>query len=343
VRQPVRGRLQQLVPLAIGLAAVVALVVAVDPRAFAAAVRGFSVWAVPAVMGLCLSYYLLQGVRWWYLLRAVGVRLSLRDAVLLNFAGQSTGLLPLGELSRAVLVTEVTGVPFGAVVATVTVQELIYTLVIVAAAVPGALERQAVISGIGSALAGTVLVFVILTVPAVFRAVMAVVRRLPGVRRIAAQAEELQRDTVLLLRRWDTLVGTVLSVAGALVAISLFWLVVYSLRPGLLSWNEAAYVYAVSHIVGAITFSPGGLGSFEASTVGLLATLGVDLGTAAAAAVLVRAGDKGLATLMGFGAYAMARRRFTFAHVDLFGPPEKAPARARVDPDEAVAPGFSGP
>ncbi|HEY2703472.1 MAG TPA: lysylphosphatidylglycerol synthase transmembrane domain-containing protein [Candidatus Dormibacteraeota bacterium] len=305
----------------LGVAAIVTLIVALNPAQLARSVAGFRLWSIPGIIGLSMLYYLLQGLRWQPLLRAVGVRLPLGRTLLLNLAGQSTGLLPLGELTRAVLVSEATGGEFGAVVATITVQELVYTLIIVAAAVPGALGHRAAAGGIIAALVGTVVVLLILTNRALFRRVIGLVRRIPVVRGIVPQAEELQRDTVVLLRRWDTWVWSLLSLAGAIVAITLFWLVVDSLRPGFLSWQDAAFVYAVSHIVGAITLSPGGLGGFEASVAGLLIAVGADPGTAAAAALVQRAADKGLATLAGLIAFVFARRRYSFGGRDLFRHP----------------------
>lgn len=315
-----RRRATGLATFAVGVAAVVALVVAVDPRQFANAASRFDRRAIPAVVVLSLGYYVLQGVRWHFLLRAVGVPIALGDTVLLNLAGQSMGLLPFGELTRAVLVCEVCDAELGAVVATITIQELIYTLVIIAAAVPGALAHPGAGGGVVTALALTLLVFVILTVPAVFTAVRAVVAHLPLLRRYVADIDELQRDTVVLLRRWDTFAGSLLSVVGALMAISLFWLVVHSLDPGFLSWHDAAFVYAVSHVVGAITFSPGGLGSFEASTVGLLVAIGASVSLAAAAAVLQRGADKGLATVVGLVALLIARRRYHFKGLAALSP-----------------------
>jgi glycosyltransferase 2 family protein len=309
-----------MIPFTIGVAAVTALVIAVNPRDFANAASRFQVTAIPLVVSLGLGYYLLQGVRWHFLLRAVGIRIGIRETVLLNLAGQSTGLLPLGELTRAVLVCETKDAELGGVIATITVQELIYTLIIIAAALPGALEHHAAFGGILSALVATILVFVILTVPAVFRVVHAVVKRTPLLRHYVSDVEELQRDTVVLLRRWDTLGWSVLSVAGALMAISLFWLVVHSLQPGFLSWQDAAFIYAVSHIAGAITFSPGGLGSFEASTVGLLVAIGAPVSLAAAAALLERGADKGLATVAGIVAFLIARSRYQFRGLSALSP-----------------------
>lgn len=296
-------------PFLVGLAALVALVLAVNPSQLGHAIRGFSVAAIPAVLVLSISYYLFQGIRWYFLLRDDGVDIGMRDTVLLNLAGQSAALLPLGELTRALLVAEASRAALGSVVATVTIQELTYTLILIAAAVPGAFEYHAAIAPVLAALAATAAVFVILTVPPVFQAVRAVVSHTPMLGRLLHDVDRLQRDTVVLLRRPSTWTWSVISAVDALIAITLFWLVVHALAPGVVSWRAAAFVYAVSHVAGAISLIPGGLGAYEASVAGLLVAAGADLDVAAAAALIHRCADKGVNTLTGIVAYLVARRR----------------------------------
>jgi glycosyltransferase 2 family protein len=308
------------VPFGIGLAALAALIVAVNPRQMGTDAQRFSLIAVPFVVVLSLSYYVLQGVRWHFLLRSVGVRIKLGDTVLLNIAGQATGLLPLGELTRALLVSEAAQADLGTAVATITVQELIYTLLIIAAAVPGAFEHRAWAGAVLAALLFTVTVFVILTVNRVFRVVHRAVVRIPLLRRFSNDIDELHRETVVLLRNPETYTWSVLSMFGVLIAVTLFWLVVHSIAPGLLSWPEAAFVYAVSHVAGAVSFIPGGLGAYEASIAGLLVASGANIQVGATIAILHRGADKGLATVAGMIAYAVARRRHKFSGFGLFRP-----------------------
>jgi glycosyltransferase 2 family protein len=303
--------LRALLPYALGVATIVAFLLAVSPAAFAQAVSRFDRrWALP-VVSLCLLYYVGQGLRWQPLLRSVGIRLPLRDTVLLNLAGQSTGLLPGGELTRAVLVSKVAGVEVGAAIATITVQELVYSVIILGAAVPGAFQHRYAAVGVMVAFVGILAVTVILTVQPVFDAVLRVVRRLPLLRRASNDIEELQRDTVLLLHRWDTLGWSVVSVVQALVTITMFWIVIHAIAPGALSWPDAAFVYAVGHIAGAAALGPGGLGGFEAATIGMLVGVGVPFGVAVTGSLLQRVADKGLATVFGFAAYLVCRRRFS--------------------------------
>ena len=73
----------------------------------------------------------------------------------------------------------------------------------------------------------------------------------------------------MLLQRPDTLGWSVLSLAGAGVSVTLFWLVVMGVG-GDLSWPVTSFVLAASYVAGAISLIPGGIGAAEASVVGLL-------------------------------------------------------------------------
>ena len=304
-----RPQLRAIVFTALGVGGLLALVLALDPVSMGRAFLHFDPRYIPAVVGLSVSYYLLQGVRWHFLLRAGGIDLPLRRTLLLNQAGQSTGLLPAGELTRAVLVADEAGVHPGAVVGTVTVQELLYTLVLIAIAIPAAVTHRAVAAIIWVALAGVVAVLVLLTTPALWRRMSWLVRRTPVLRRLADEIDSLQLEVSVLLRRRDTVVWTALTVLGALDAVTLFWVVVQGVDRGApVSWKDAALIYAVSHLAGALSAIPGGIGAYEASVVGLLVNAGVTASTSTAVALLHRAADKGLNTIVGVGCLALARR-----------------------------------
>ena len=302
------GWVKKAVPSLVGVAALVALVTAINPTQFWQALRHARLALFAPIVALSLLYYLLQGLRWQQLLRAVGARLRRRDTVLLNFAGQATALLPLGELTRAVLVSEAGGVEFGAVVATVTVQELIYTMVLIVFAAPGLLALQHAFAGVVVALALTMAIFVALTWCPAYRWLRLGVSHTPLLRRFLLDVDRLHNDTVLLLRDRDTLTGTWISALQAAGTITAFWLVAEALAPGRLSWVDAGFVYAVSNLAGALSLIPGGIGAYEASVVGLLVGVGLNPGAAAAVAIVQRVADKGLATALGFVTYAVARR-----------------------------------
>jgi uncharacterized protein (TIRG00374 family) len=300
--------------------------VASNPGQLGGALDRFFLPAIPAILALSAAFYVLQGLRWFFLLREVGARISIGDTILLNLAGQSTGMLPLGELTRAIFVSEAAGeVEFGDVVATVTVQELIFMLILVVIAVPGVLSVRRALPGLVVALVGIALVVAVLTVPPVFHVIHRLVERTPVLRRFTGQVDRLRQETVVLLHRFDTLGWSVISVAQAGVGVTLFWLVVHGLSGAGLSWAQASFVLAASYVAGAVSLIPGGIGAAEASVVGLLIAAGVDPATATAAALLQRLADKGFATLVGFAAYAIARRRFRLSGLTALRPSRRGP------------------
>jgi uncharacterized protein (TIRG00374 family) len=306
--------------------AVVALVMASNPGGLGRAISRFDLVLIPVILALSVSFYILQGLRWYFLLRDIGAHISVGDSILLNIAGQSTGMLPLGELTRAVFASEASGdVEFGEVVATVTVQELIFMLILILIAVPGVLSIHRALPGLIVALCGIALVMVVLLVPSCFHLVHRLVERTPVLRRFTGQVDHLRQDTVVLLHQPKTLGWSVLSVAGVGVGITVFWLVVYGLGGTDLSWPMASFVLAASYVAGAVSLIPGGIGAAEASVVGLLVLAGVDPATATAAALLQRIADKGFATLMGFIAYAIARRRFHLSGLTALRPGQPVP------------------
>jgi uncharacterized protein (TIRG00374 family) len=233
----------------------------------------------------------------------------MRDTVLLNVAGQATAVLPLGELTRAVLVAEATATPFGAVVATVTVQELMYTMLLIAFAVPGLIGVHNALPGVVAALVLVAVIFIALVWCPAYRWLRLLVSHTPGLRRVLSDVDELHNDMVLLARHRGTLTGAWISALQAACTITALWLVAEALAPGQLTWKAAALVFAVSNVAGALSLIPGGIGAYEASVVGLLVGLGMNPGTAAAVALVQRLADKGLATALGFAGYAAARRR----------------------------------
>ncbi|MGD0833105.1 MAG: lysylphosphatidylglycerol synthase transmembrane domain-containing protein [Candidatus Dormibacteria bacterium] len=316
----------QLIPIGVGLGAIVALVVVANPAAMGSALSHFALIAIPVALALSAAYYVLQGVRWHLLLHDIGDRLTVWDTILLSVAGQATSLLPFGELTRAIFVSEAAGVDFADAVATVTVQELILMLILILIAIPGALSVHRALAGVIVALFGVLALFAVLLVPSLFHIVHHAVERTPVLRRFTAQVDSFRQETVVLLQRRDTLGWSVISVAGAAAEISLFWVVINGLHPGEISWPMASFVLAASYVGGAISLIPGGIGASEATVVLLLISVGVDPATATAAALLQRVADKGFGTLLGVIAYAVARRRFHLSGLSALRPkPPAAP------------------
>ncbi len=308
------------IPMVAALVVIGSLVLASNPGQVGTAIEHFHLSDVPIVVGLSVGYYVLQGVRWWTLLRIV-VRPAppLRETVVMTLTGQATALLPLGELTRAVLLARVVGVAVGSAIAAVTVQELLYSGLLIAAALPGSSRYYVARAGVAAALAGTVLVVVLLTVQPVYRRLRAQVARLPVLRRMMRSIDQLQADTVVLFENPRTYAWLWISAVQAVMAVSLFYFVASAIAPGRLDWVTAAFIYSISNVASAITLSPGSLGAFEATTAGLLVGAGgLPFGVATAVAVVHRLADKGLSALVGVSLFAYVRAHYRLRGVSLF-------------------------
>lgn len=295
---------------AVGLAGMAALIVAIDPAKLGRALAHFNLALIPALVAGSVGYYVLQGVRWHFLLRDGGIRLGLGETVAINLAGQVTTLLPLGELTRVALAARQARVPFSDVLATVTVQELIYGLLLVMVAVPGLFEFHVTPAVPIAAAAVGALALAVLTFSPLFRILHATGERILGLRRLMGPLDELHHETVQLLHRPDTLGWSVIGLAQVGMMTTVFWLVLDALAPGVLTWPEAASVYAVASIGGAISLIPGGLGASEATFAGVLIVVGIPAAPATAVALMERLADEGVAMAAGAVAYLVARSRY---------------------------------
>jgi uncharacterized protein (TIRG00374 family) len=313
----------------IGLAGIAAVIVFLNPARVGSALEHFQLALIAPIVLLSLAVYLLQGIRWHFLLKDVGTKLRLRDTILINLAGQTiTAIVPLGDLTRAAFASAADGTDFGTVAATVTVQELSYMLWLMLSALPAILALGYGLAAVIPVALGIALIVVVLTVSPVFCRFHDLVAHIPFLNRLLPAIDDLQQETSTLLRRSDALALTVLDAARVVVAVTTFWLVVQGLEPGRIGWWQAAFVLALSTIGGAVSLIPGGVGANEASVAALLIFLGVSSGSAGAAAIIQRGLMTGLSLVLGFSAYALINKRLHLGGIFQVFSRRPAPAAA---------------
>ena len=311
-------RLRAALLVVVSLAAVGALVVTADPGRIASAFRRFNLAFLPIVVALSIGFYVLQGVRWWTLNRVLGIRFSLGGTIFLAEAGQATAMLPLGELTRALLLSRAARVDFGATVATETVQELLFVFMLFVVALPKAVALHFIAVAVIVPILLIVAIVIVLTVESFYARMRRVVARVPGLRNLLSSIDELHRDTRVLFRHRDTYAYLPISIAQVVMQVSMLWFIAGAIAPGKLSWTSAGFVYAVTQGASWLSFSPGGLGAVEASTAGLLVSLGFTFDVATAVSILQRIADKGLNTIIGAVCFVLARRRYDLRGTSIF-------------------------
>lgn len=281
-----------------------------NPSRVGGALLHFRLALVAPIVVLSMLVYILQGIRWHFLLADVGTRLRLTDTILVNLAGQTiSAIVPLGDLTRAAFASAASGTAFGTVAATVTVQELSYTLLLILSGLPAMLALGYGLAAVVPVAVGIATIVVVLTVSPVFCRVHTVVAHIPFLNRLLPAIDDLRQETAALLHRPDALALSILDAARVVVAVTAFWLVLEGLQPGRVGWWQAAFVLALSSIGGAVSLIPGGVGANEASVAALLIFLGFDSGAAGAAAVIQRALVTCLSLGLGFAAYRTINRR----------------------------------
>lgn len=306
------GRLESriLIGVVIGAALYLVLAVVSGVDELSGALRTFAPTAFAVALGLALVNYALRFARQQLYLRLLGVEVPVLRSAVAFVAAFSLTVTPgkMGELLKAWLLHRSDGVSLEAVSGVVIVERLTDVLALAVwvaigavsvaradALGPGAAARLAAIA------VGLVLVAVVaLSSERVMQLGVSIVARLPVVGRFADRIRALWTASRTLLRPGPLVAATVLATIGwGLEGVLLMVL--------LQGFGEAAplgpsvFVYALTTLAGAVSFSPGGLGVTDVSMGALLHTLGLagDVGVAGAATFLTRLATLWFAVALG--------------------------------------------
>lgn len=288
------------------------MVLASDGPAVFEALRGFDPVVLVGMLSLSLGCYAIRALRWGRLMAAVGHPVSARDAVYLHFSGQTMSVSPgrVGEVLKPWLAREVAGMPLTTGVALVFSERVGDLIAVCILALGGLSALGGGTLVLASALAAIVAATAVAGSERFHRLARSVVGRQSWARRHAISASEVSATVRTALSPrvlWWSVSSSV--VAWGLEGVG-FWLCVNELGFSGFGLFAAVSVYAVSTIVGAFTFLPGGIGLTEASMAGILIGAGMAASGASASTLLVR-----VVTLwwaVGVGWIALASRPRVF-------------------------------
>jgi uncharacterized membrane protein YbhN (UPF0104 family) len=289
-----------LLPFALGLLALIGLILAADARKLAVRLREFDLRLLAPVLALSLLNYALRFVRWEIYLKALGVRLARTRSLAVFLVGFLLSVTPgkAGELGKAWLVRELGGGPALRVVPAVLAERVTDLLGVLTLLAFGALPFPGGpwIAALGLGAVATAIL--LLTWRGAAQWVFRLLGRLPVVGpRVPVLADVYERLRSLLS-------PGLLAVALALAVVAWgsegigFWLVVRAYAPKA-SLLAALFNYTASTCLGSLSMLPGGLLAAEGSLTALLNSQGLDTATAASATLIIRGATLWFAVALG--------------------------------------------
>lgn len=285
------------------------LIQAVHPASLLAALRHAQLWLLIPVLGCGLVSLILRSIRWHLLLKAIGAPNSLLDSIILFTAAQAALLVPGGQFLLPVLQRSQYGTLIRRSAPTILVQELVYGLLVLPAALPGVppyhpvgwLLLVALLFNAGTAFA--------LLNGSILRRIVAVAQHIPFIRNHIGNLNEMQQHVAnVASSRW-AIFGTLFDMAAIAFAGLGLLLSLRAVGALQITWIDSMAVYALGSAVGTLSALPGGIGANEDISTLVLHNMGLNAGTAAAATLLFRVVNLLMGTIIGWAVLALASSR----------------------------------
>jgi uncharacterized membrane protein YbhN (UPF0104 family) len=281
-----------------------------------AAIARLEVGTVVLLLLLSLVNYGCRALRWHRFARHIGVAIPFRRMLLYYVAGFALTTTPgkLGEALRLWLIERCHGYRYDRVMPLFVADRVFDMIAVLMLALLGAASfpNQRLLAF--AAFAGVVILAIGLArpawiLPAIGWGYAASGRRLP---RLFAGTRRAIRGNARLFGGLVLADGLLLSVLGWSAECAAFALLLDAMGHPV-GFTPAAFVFAFAASVGAASMAPGGLGGTEATMIALLSVLDVDLGTALAATLVIRATTLWFGVGLGFlvlpAALRLARAR----------------------------------
>jgi uncharacterized membrane protein YbhN (UPF0104 family) len=294
----------------LGLVAIVGLVLAVNPIELARVFARTRPLPLLLMLPVTFAIYAMRSLGWWAELRRIGVPIRLPKAVLVAFAGQATIFVPGGDLGRAALLELVGagGHDAGELTGTIAFQELMYLLLMGLATIPAVFIDPLVGFDVVALVFGEAGIFLILLWEPVYRWAVSTVVQLRLLRQYEEPLRHVRPAFLRLLRSRTAFTVLATNLLGLALAFLLFELALHAVGAERIGYAQAAFVYALAHVLGALSMLPGGLGIYEGAMTAFISLLGATPSEGAAAALLYRAFNDVLMALVGVGAGAVLKR-----------------------------------
>lgn len=275
-------------------------------------------WVLPAMMALSFLNYILRYVKWQYYLHRININLGHIDSFSIFLAGFTLTTTPgkIGEAVKGYFVYEIDETPIAKTVPIVISERVTDLLAIVILALVGFTlgvntgnQILTVLLLGGAVLCGAL----ILGSKTFYKSFLSRLTSLGPLKKFQDSMNLIEETMTKTLSPEPMLVSTAVSVPGWFMECLELWLL-FSILSGepltITLLLVATFIHATSSIIGALTFSPGGVGTYELTSVFLITLLLSWNNTlAGAATILIRVVTLWFSVFVGFIALAIVTRR----------------------------------
>lgn len=277
-------------------------------------------WVLPAMMGLSFLNYVIRYVKWQYYLRRIDVNLSNTDSFLVFLSGFTLTTTPgkIGEAVKGYFIRDLDGTPVAKTVPVVISERVTDLLALVILAMVGfALgintggQLVSVLILGGAVLAGAL----VLGSSSFYQRILARLTSMGPLKRYQDSCDVIEDTMTKTLGPKPLALTAALSVPGWFMECVELWLLLTVLAGPSLTVGPftvlliATFIHATSSVIGALTFSPGGVGTYELTSVVLIIfLLSLSDTLASAATILIRVVTLWFSVIVGFVSLAVLTR-----------------------------------
>ena len=271
----------------------------------------FAYELLPIVLALTVINYLMRFVRWQFYLRALRIEIPRSESLGVFMSSLSMAVTPgkMGELVKSYFLKSLHSIPMSKSAPIILAERITDVLALLIISMVGAYSigyEKKVIVVFGLILLAGISVIANRTMS------MKIIRFSQRFRFVAKWIKLIE---TAYESSHTLLMGRVLTVSTLLGLVAWFSECIgfFFVLDGLgvhLKLLSAAFIYAFSTVVGAVSFLPGGLGATETSLAGLLILAKIPKGASVAATFIIRACTLWFAVIIGAGVLSYMQRRY---------------------------------
>lgn len=314
--------LQKNIIIALGLGLVIMIVLSLvsDVREVGESFSSFLWVSVPAILGLTALNYIVRWLKWDYYLRRLGLGdgVSYGDSGLLFTSGMIMAVTPgkIGEVFKSYLLRRINGTPVSVSAPIVLAERLTDGL------------GMLLLMGLGLTLyppaRPAFVLLVVLSVTGIvvvqyrplFERLLGVLDRFPFGGKVTPRLQAIYESTQQLLEWRVLVISTILSfISWGFECVAFYYVLTgFHIEGTPLLMLQATFIFAASTLLGLVSFLPGGLGTSEVSSAGLLLVMVNDIhmnaAVATAATIIIRFCTLWFGVTLGILALVWFRQRY---------------------------------